>query len=179
MAVISSSTASATILTSPAGNQLGAGTIIKGEQGGKIIFDPPFGAIECSQSTLEGETTNSGGASETVNVALSTLTFTSCNATVTVLKKGNLEIHTEGGSANNNGAVTMSSHEITVQYLGTHCVYNGPPVLIGAIVGRVVATIILKSILKRTGGSSGAFCGSTAEWTGTYHITAPGSLYVD
>lgn len=180
MVAIGSGTASATTLTSPAGTALPTGSVIKGElSSGKTELHPPIGTIQCNKSTLEGKTTNSGGAGISVNIALSTLTFSECNATVTVLKKGNLAIDAKGGG---EGTVTGGGLETTVSYLGFHCIYSADPItlfVVGFIAGQIFATVIILAVLSRTGGSSGAFCGSTAKWTGTYKITSPQPLLVD
>lgn len=185
MAFVGASTASATTLTGTGcvgelEGHCAIGTEIKAENEGKVILDPPFGAIECSVSNVAGKTTTTGGASETVVGEIETLTFSSCNATVTVLKKGTLEIHSLGSS---NGTLTSSGAEVTVQFLGTHCVFSTNNTDLGTVTGSTTtggnATLDIKATIPRTGGTSGAFCGSTAAWTGAYKVTSPATLNVD
>jgi len=182
MAFVGAGTASATQLTGAGGAVLGVGTEIKAENEGKVILDPPFGAIECSVSNVAGSVTNAGSSTTTVSGSIATLTFSSCNATVTVLKKGTLEIHTQSGSANNNGTLTSSGAEVTVQFLGTHCIFSTNNTDLGTVTGSATtggnATLDISATIPRTGGSSGAFCGSTAAWTGAYKVTSPATLNI-
>jgi hypothetical protein len=185
MAFVGASTASAATLTSPANSVVTVGTEIKAENEGKVILDPPFGAIECSVSTVAGKVTNAGGktgeeVTHTVSGSIETLTFSSCNATVTVLKKGTLEIHSLG---NGNGTLTSSGAEVTVQFFGTHCIFATNNTDLGTVTGSSTtgktATLDISATIPRTGGSSGVFCGSTAAWTGAYEVTAPDPLFID
>jgi hypothetical protein len=183
MAFVGASTASATQLTGAGGAVLGVGTEIKAENEGKVVLDPPFGAIECSKSSVAGKVTNAGSSSTTVSGGIETLTFTECNATVTVLKKGTLEIHTQGASNNNNGTLTSNGAEVTVQFVGTHCIFTTSNTDLGTVTGsgntKSNATLDISATIPRTGGSSGIFCGSTAAWTGAYKVTAPNPLFID
>jgi hypothetical protein len=188
MAFVGAGTASAAKLTSPAGTVVPVGTVIKAENEGKVVLDPPFGAIECSKSIVEGKVTNAGGitiiegkeVTDTVKGEITTLDFTECNATVTVLKKGTLEIHSLG---NGNGTLTSNGAEVTVQFVGTHCIFTTSNTDLGTVTGsgntKSNATLDISATIPRTGGSSGIFCGSTAAWTGAYKVTAPNPLFID
>ena len=123
MALIGAGSASATTLTAPDGTTLAAGSLITAEAEGTVTLHPPFGDITCEKSHVEGKTSNTGSTSETVKGNISTLSFTSCNATVTVVKTGSLEIHTQETKANNNGTLTSSGTEVTVEFIGTHCIF--------------------------------------------------------
>lgn len=188
MAFASAGTASATELTCTNAEHIevmcSVGTVIHAVNEGRIIWHPPFGAIECSESTIEGSTTNTGGGTETIKVSISTISWGSCNATITVLRKGSLEIHTKGTSAT-EGTVTSTGTEVTTEFIGTHCIYNTNGTDIGTLTGSTAptingrtATIDLEATIPRTGGRSGAFCGSTAQWTGAYEIDKPDWLGV-
>ncbi|MGN6216356.1 MAG: DUF6531 domain-containing protein, partial [Solirubrobacterales bacterium] len=161
-----------------------AGTTLKAESEGKAVLDAPFGNVECN-STLEGHTENAGSATETVNVSITSLTFSSCNSgnTVNVIKSGRFEIHTEGAENNNNGTLTSSGAEIEVTHLGVQCIYTTSSTTIGTVTGSETtggnATLDIAGTLPRTGGSGGAFCGSSAPWTGSYKVTSPSTLNVD
>lgn len=175
-------TASATELYNSSG-MVTTGSTIAASAEGTTTLHPPIGTISCGASTVEGTTGNTGGASETVSGNLSTLTFTECNATVTVLKKGSLEIHTSGESANGNGTLTSSGTEVTVLFSGFHCIFSTSNTDLGTITGSQVtednATLDIAATIPRTGGSSGVFCGTTAQWTGSYKVTNPSTLIVD
>jgi hypothetical protein len=198
MALVGAGTASATTLTATGctgtssgthGKHCVVGTIITAEAEGKVVLDPPFGAIECSKSHVEAHTTTTGGPSEneTVKASLTTLSFNECNATVTVLKGGTLEIHTQiPGTNNGNGTLTSSGAEVTVNFFGTHCIFSTNNTHLGTVTGYTAAktlehhaTFHISATIPRTGGSSGVFCGSTAAWTGAYTITTPKTLHID
>lgn len=173
--------ASATILTNGAGAQLGVGTVIHGNAEGTVTLHPPIGDIECGTSTVGGTIGNAGSASTTVSGNLSTLTFGNCNATVTVLKKGSLEVHTKTASADGNGTLTSNGAEVTVVFAGFHCIFTTSNTDIGTVTGSKTkaATLDIEATIPRTGGSSGVFCGSTAQWTGSYAVSSPATLYID
>jgi hypothetical protein len=182
MAFMGAGTASAAKLTSPAGTQLLAGTVIKAEAEGHVTLHPPIGSITCAKSSVEGKTTTAGGGNPTTTVKgeITLLTFTECNATVTVLKKGTLEIHSLGGG---NGTLTSSGAEVTVSFSGFHCIFSTSNTDLGTVTGSGVtksnATLDISATIPRTGGSSGVFCGSTAAWTGAYKVTQPNPLVID
>jgi hypothetical protein len=183
MAMVVAGSASATTLTGAGGTLLGSGTAIASEAEGTTVLHPPFGDIECNKSTVNGKTTTAGGSTTTVSGNIEALTFTECNATVTVLTKGTLEIHTQNSTANNNGTLTSSGTEVTVEFFGTHCIFKTSGTDIGTLTGSGTtggnATFDIAATIPRTGGRSGAFCGSTAQWTGNYKITNPSVLNVD
>ena len=189
MAFVGAGTASATTLTAPHGTLVPVGTVITAEAESKVVLDPPFGTIECSKSHVEGKVTDAGSATTTVKGSISTLSFSECNATVHVLKTGTLEIHTdpENQPANGNGTLTSSGTEVTVEFFGTHCIFATSNTDIGTVTGytnavtvsKEHATFDISAIIPRTAGRSGAFCGSTAAWTGAYTITTPKKLTVD
>lgn len=188
--VFAVTSASATELyTEPAGGSeesngmVTTGSTIASEAEETVTLHPPIGSIECEESKVEGTTSNTGGASETVKGNISTLTFGKCNATVTVLKKGSLEIHTRTEKADGNGTLTSSGAEVTVVFAGFHCVFSTNNTDLGTLTGSTAtegnATLDIEATIPRTGGSSGIFCGSTAQWTGAYKVTQPVVLGVD
>lgn len=182
--------ASATILTGTgcsAETGCAAGTVIKAElkAGTKATLTSSFiGEVICEKSTVEGKTSNAGGASETVNGGIEALSFTSCNGTVTVLKNGTLEIHTENTTSNGNGTLTSNGAEVTVEIVGLHCIYSTSNTDVGKVTGSVntggTATMTAASAaIKRTAGRSGAFCGESATWNASYVVNTPDSLSID
>jgi hypothetical protein len=179
---LTATTASATELYNESG-MVTAGSNIAAEAEGTTTLDPPFGTIECKKSSVSGKTTNTGGSSETVSTSIESLSFTECNATVTVLAKGTLEIHTAETTANGNGTLTSNGTEVTVEFIGTHCIFKTSNTDIGTLTGsgttEANATLDIAATIPRTGGRSGAFCGSTAAWTGSYKVTNPSNLGVD
>lgn len=157
------------------GGTYGSGTVVAAglKSGSKSILHPPFGDIECSTSSIEGEIANAGGTGVTVSGALSAFTFASCNATVTTLKKGTFSITSPNEGS---GTLTLEGFEITVEFIGTHCIFGGGASL--SLKGGEMSSFGTAT-LSRTKGRSGVFCGSTAEWTVEYTITKPEPLYVE
>ena len=181
-ASFAAATASATELNSISGTY-GTGTTIAASAEGTTVLHPPIGDIECEESKVEGKTTNAGGSSETVKGNIETLTFSKCNATVTVLKKGTLEVHTRTSEEDLNGTLTSSGAEVTVVFVGFHCIFSTNSTDLGTVTGSGNtggnATLDIEATIPRTGGSSGIFCGSEAEWTGSYKVSSPSHLDVD
>ena len=133
-----------------------------------------IGEVKCAASTIAGRVTRAGSATETVAVEVTELTFTSCNGTVTVLKKGTLEIHTEKEVSNGNGTLTSNGAEVTVELAGLHCIFTTSNTDVGQVKGTHSGSVEAKAEsapIPRTGGRSGAFCGSSATWNAAYTIT--------
>lgn len=170
--------ASATILTGPSSPYT---STIKAESDGWA--DLLGVALISCKSTVEGKV-EQHGSSTTAGGKISSLSFTECGPSndVTVKNAGSLEVHTKEPSG--NGTVTSSGAEVSVQItsLGITCVYTTNETDIGSVIGSShtggTATLDLESSrIPRTGGS--IFCGSSAEWTGSYRIVTPESLDVD
>ena len=177
MAFVGAGTASATELTSPEGTMVTAGTTITAKSEGHAVLDSIIGKIECN-SEVSGPTGNTGGANETISGTISTLSFTGCTtATVHVLKAGSLEIHSISGT--HNGTLTSTGAEVTVETSGFHCIFTTKETDIGTLTGGSPATLDISATIPRTGGRSGAFCGGSAPWTGSYEVTSPKPLFVD
>jgi hypothetical protein len=178
MAFVVAGTASATELDNASG-MVTTGSTFALNLEGNLIMHPPIGDFECSKSLLSGKTTNTGSASETVKANVESWTFQECNTAITVLKRGTLEIHSSGS---NNGTLTSSGMELTVNYLGFHCIFGTSNTDLGTITGSKntgsTATFDISATIPRTGGMSGFFCGSTAQWTGAYGFTSPDTLNV-
>ena len=177
-------TASATTLTNSTGGTYGVGQKIHADSEGTTTLDGPA-TISCGASTVEGEIGNAGGSKEkeTVSGSITTLTFSNCNQHVTVLAKGSLEAHTKtAGTTDGNGTLTSSGAEVqaVITSLGLTCVYTTENTDIGTLTGSKntggTATLdIDSSPIPRTKGSF--FCGTSAEWTGSYSVDNP--MYVD
>ncbi len=184
MALALTGTASATVITGEGGKTLPAGSFSESTNSGAIILESSFiGKLECNKSVFAGTSTNEGGATETVKGNVETFTFSECNTKITVLTKGTTEAHTAEEKGNNNGNVTSSGAEITVEFSGFHCIFRTSNTSFGTETGSAntggASVIDLASTVPRTGGRSGAFCGSTATLTGAYKNTTPGVVNVD
>lgn len=174
-------TASATELTAPAGTKLGKMAVIKMElKEGKAIFEdgtPPD--VECGGSKIEGEVTNAGSATETVTLSVTALTFENCNCEVAVLAKGTLIIHTREANSNGDGTVTGNGQQITYNCGGFHCIATTNATDLGTLAGGAPAVFSVEAKVPRTGGRSGAFCGTVVNWRGVYKVTNWNELLVD
>jgi opacity protein-like surface antigen len=175
-------TASATTLTSPSGTTYTSS--IHGSSEGATTLHGPVD-ITCEESTVEGKVEQHGADPITAGGKISKLTFSKCGSNdVTVLKPGSLEIHTDkSGTADGNGTLTSSGASILIHTsLGFDCEYTTSSTDIGTVKGSKntggKATLSIDSVsIPRTGGSF--FCGSSAEWTGSYVVDSPTYLDVD
>lgn len=185
--------ASATTLTSPAGTTLGAGTKIKASAESMLQTDGNV-EISCEGFSFEGETENAGGASETVRIPITTLFFGVCGGghTLSVFKRGSLEIHTDAESADGNGVVTWSGGEI---FAGLHrtilgfpitlqCTFYSENTTLGTITGsknsagKTATLDFTGAVLPMKEGSSPA-CGESFTWTGSSAFGTPDYLDID
>jgi hypothetical protein len=167
-------TASATIITSPAGTAY-TSTIKAGNAGGHVVLDNPIAKIECS-SSVEGKV-ESHGAAVTAAGKISSLTFTNCTNSwhVTVSSGGSLEIHSLGGG---KGTLTSSGATVISTRFGVECRYATSNTHIGTVTGGTPATLAISASIPFHGGSS--FCGEGAtSWTGSYTVSTPGTLLID
>ena len=160
---------------------VGTATQLKSE--GYTIFDSLAGKLEC-EFEVEGATANTGGSGETVNVNISAFSVIRCTdgAKFTVLQNGSFEVHGIAGTS--NGTLTSSGAEWTTETGGTHCIYRTSATDIGTLTGSNTtssekATLDISATIPRIGGRSGAFCGSSTPWTGSFEVTAPKPLNVD
>jgi len=187
MAFVGASSASATTLTctNPPGTKVTcpAGTTIHATAESSLTLKAGFANITCTESTVHGLTSNTGSATETVKGNIEALTFGACNATVNVIKKGSLEIHTQNATANNNGTLTGTGSEVTVSTLGVSCVYGTPTATdLGTLTGSTsrggsTATMDISAELTKISG--GFACANPAHWEGSYTVTSPDWLDVD
>lgn len=174
--------AGASVLTSPAGSFVEAGTKIKAE--GAVGLDGTVD-VNCSSSTLEAEAGTSG---TTVSAPVKSLAFTGCgNDTVSVIKPGSLELHATGEG---NGTLTSSGAEITVQVhrsvfgfaVTTHCIYKTSNTDLGTFTGSATTKATAKLDLIGTNlpqEATDGSCGNSAPLTGSYTFTSPDYLDVD
>lgn len=189
--IFGASSASATELTctNPPGVKAmcPSGTVIQATST-HIVFHTTVGEITCTHSLLEAQTSNTGSPTETIKAPIKSLDFTNCGEwTLTVISKGTLEIHTHESDpqgVSGWGTLTSSGLEITAKSSTFHCIFSTNSTDLGTITGststggKAVLNTTGKKI-PRTGGTSGFFCGSSAEMTGSYTINAPSWLDVD
>jgi hypothetical protein len=108
------------------------------------------------------------------------MSFRGCNGEGAIPKTGSLEFHTEGASANGNGTLTSSGTEITIELSGLHCIFATSNTDIGKVTGGSPAKLVaVSAAIPRTGGRSGAFCGSSVSWSAEYNVVTPSTLLID
>jgi hypothetical protein len=178
-----------TTLTDKVGNVVPLKTVLHSENEGVVKLDGPL-VIECSKSTVQGETDDysSAATGETLTGEIDELTFEECGSrTITVLKRGTLEIHTEKEIANGNGTLTSSGAEITVLAhlpfnVTVHCRFGTEGTDIGQLTGskNTGKTATLDITGKIPVLTPSFACGENpAQWTGSYSVTSPDYLDVD
>jgi hypothetical protein len=188
-------TASATTLTSPTGTSYTG--IVTAESHGTTSLHGAFVTVSCAKSHVEGKI-EKHGVGVTVSGKISTLSFTECNFPVTVVKPGSLEVHaintTPSGSnptihtcttAYCTGTLTSTGAEIKIHTSIGECIFTTSNTDIGEITptndtgGHATFDIGTHGtgVIPRTGGSF--FCGSTGQWTGSYTVTTPSTLWID
>jgi len=178
-------TASATELTSPAGTKLALGTEVTAELvGGPVVIDGASSNYECTEAPALGKLEQQG-SSVTVKGSLVEWWLGGCGSSkVSVLKKGTVELHTQEGSSNGNGTITVSGTEVTMEAsTGLHCIFTTNNTDLGVFTGSKNtgghAKVDLAGIVPRTAGRSGIFCGTSTGITGSYTITSPSYLDLD
>jgi len=143
--------------------------------------------VTCKKSTIGGVVTNSGSGITITTVAVETLTLEECGSnTVAVVRKGTLDVETDGAQSDGNGEFRSYNAEITVlthNILGTvHCIYVTNGTDIGKLDGSNntggTATLTVDSVpIPRTSTDFG--CGSTSELTAEYTVSTPDYLAID
>jgi hypothetical protein len=173
--------ASATVIKSGT-TTLGTGTEIKASvaAGGTARLTTTEGTVlnECTESTLVGKTSNTGGAAETVKgtVAAGALNWSGCNSTVDTLEGGELEIHHVAGTT--NGTLTAKGFTITVTGPFGSCVFTaGAGTDMGTLTGSTTgnATMDVNAVVTKTSG----LCPNSARWVARYTVTSPTKLNVE
>jgi hypothetical protein len=184
MALAGAGTAAATTLcsTTSCASTYPVGTVLHLETETPVAAHTPIGSFECKKWTYQGKTTTAGSSTETVKGAVESTTFSECSGCAwSVLKNGSWEIHTDKEDARTtgeSGTLTSSGTELTGECLGFHCIWTTANTSFGTITGGAPATLDTAAVIPRSGGRSGAFCGSTATWTGSYKVTKPIALWI-
>lgn len=185
LVLIGAGSAAATELTctSPPGTVVmcPSGTTVHEAPIGHTTFDTPSGSVQCNL-TFVGSTTSTGGASQTVFGDFTSVVFSNCTGPiVNLIKSGTFEYH--GISGTHNALVTSKGQEITTEFIGTHCIYATNNTSLGTLTGSSstggTAILDISATIPRTGGRSGAFCGSSSPLTGSMEVTTPDWFDVD
>ncbi len=183
LGLIGTASVSATVLCKTATNPCSGGTYAKGatieaslKSGTKFSLTTGFGEVRCSESTIKGEVSNAGGEAVNATIAITSFSLGECNCGAKVLKSGSWSVEApEGG----NGKLVSNGTETTFECLEIHCIFSTSSTSIGTLKGGEAAAIAMESTLPRTGGRSGASCGSFGTLKAEYTITTPTNLYVE
>ena len=191
MALFGAGPASATVLCKenqipcPEEMEFKVGQTVDASQqtGTSSIFRTTGGSLlnTCTASTIESEIANAGGATETVILKLTNLTFGSCSNTTFVQEVGELEIHYVTEKGETRGKPTARKVALTIDTILGHCIYGtGAGIDLGTVTGSPTeaegATIDIATSLPKKEGA--AFCPADLLWESTYRITSPIPLYV-
>jgi hypothetical protein len=172
---IGASTASATKLCeekaeSGCKTHVASGSLLKFTSEGTTSLTGPFGELvaSCKDSTVEGKTSTTGSATETVKGTITTLDWSECNHPVSTIALGSLEVHKIASSF--NGTVTSSGSTVQIKetLFGTcNFLTNGTD--IGTLTGKDaptntsgVATFDIKASIPSEN------CGFNGTWEGSY-----------
>ncbi len=194
MAFVGSGTASATILCkvnpAPTGESESTGeecpsestypakTTIEGKlvSGTKAKLVTTFKTIECSKSSVKGETSEE--EAEPLTGPEGTVTFEECNCEVKVLKSGTLS--TEWIEGSHNGTLKSNKNESTVTcstiFGNVHCIYVTENTDVGTLTGGNPATLKAEAVIPRL--PTNGLCSEQSEWSASYEVTAPKPLFV-
>jgi hypothetical protein len=159
----------------PAGTKFDASL----DPGSSLTTEATGGSLEgtCSESTIKGETENTGSSSETVKIKVTELSFARCTKPTKVLNAlGTLEFHWISGT--DNATLTAAGFEITQEAIsGVSCVYSaGTGTDLGTVTGGSMGTIDINAIVNKKSGSF--LCPADSVWKASYTVTEPEPLYV-
>ncbi len=186
MVLLGAGSASAAVLcstnTSPCtGTTYPAGTKVKLEATGTMKFETLGGIVtgECSESSVSGTTSNAGGATESVKVAIPATgwTWQNCTRTITTTAGGTLEFGTNPGGPAGNGKLLVNGFDFVMNSIFGTCVYGwgATTANLGPVVGGSPATIEINTILPRMSGP----CPAESRWRAAYKVVEPSPLYVE
>jgi len=185
MAIVGAGTASATKLCEQNTEAGCTSHVLKGwtlafEHEGTTTLTGPFGEVidKCTLSLIEGSTTTTGSATETVKVNITTLAFGNCDHPITsqntsgISALGTLEVHKIASSK--NGTVTSNGTTVTIPetIFGT-CHFLTSNTDIGTLRGKDDAsnttpgtpTLLISAKIPSEN------CGFSGTWEGSYSYT--------
>lgn len=180
MAIVGAGTASATELCSGATaceTMYPVGTAIVAKSTKTLVLESTTGTVldECKKGEVKGNTTTTGGASETVKGAITALTWIECSKPTETTTNGELEIHAI--TPTGNGTLTGSGSVVKVSTILGVCSYGtGAGTDLGTLEGGKPAKISISAIVKKISGNFA--CPEEARWTAGYEITSPNPLFV-
>jgi len=139
-------------------------THIEASQIGSGVLEDTSGntLITCTTSSMTaGPMSTGGGAGTPSTGSVTALSFSNCNSTPVVLKKGTLSVNSSRQFISNGG-------EITASLFGVSCNYATSNTVLGTGV-QGSDTLTINAVIKRSAG--GFLCPETTKWTATFTIT--------
>lgn len=138
-----------------------------------------FTSVECGHSKIEGNITKHGGAYQDTGGEIKSLSFASCNYTVTAANNGTYDVDRDSGI---NGNFELFNTQISAETSVGTCIWTASSggTNLGAFTGNNNSNAEVEfgpGEIPRTGGSF--LCGSKGYWLGTYTVTTPKTLAVD
>jgi hypothetical protein len=184
--------ASATTITSPTGTAY-TNTITAVSEGATSL-DGAFSTVTCKASHVAGKV-ESHGSGVTAKGNLTALSFSECNFPVTVEAFGSLEVHPVTTNAENKvvacasgectGTLTSTGAKVKIHTSVGECVFTTENTDVGLITptndtgGTATFDIGAHGTGKIPRTAGNFLCGSSGQWTGSYSVTVPDSLYID
>lgn len=181
MAILGASSASAVVLCKenkspcPEAQQYPSGTKISAKlvAGTKAVLTGSL-TVECSASTVSGETTAKSGSP--LPGKITGLTFSTCTTCPTVTAESLPYSATANATGGGNGTMTVSNPKVKLSgcFGFATCTATAASVtldLVGGSPGRVKA-------VKEPLTISGFGCGSSGTWSAEYEITAPNPVFI-
>jgi len=149
------------------------------KSGSSLLLQDTLGGVNdtCTGSEVKGSIESPGGTTTHPSGKVSSLTFSGCSHTTTVLANGSLEVKNIAGTT--NGTVISKETRITVKstVFGVSCVVNtGSGTTLGTLTGAKTgesATFDVNGVVTIENG-----CGDST-LTGTYLVTNPTGLVME
>jgi hypothetical protein len=183
MALIGAASASATVIcknnlnTEKCSEPYPVGTKGTASLQGSAVMETLGGEtlVTCTGSTVSSTLENAGSATTTVKSSLSSISFTGCSTTVSVISPGSAELHHIPGT--DNGTLTTQNTKVTTLIFGVSCTYGtGASRDVGTTVGGNPGSMTLNTTFPKVEG--GFVCPSEVRFTGKYVATSPTNAWV-
>jgi len=168
---------------------------LSGKNAGNIVFTmfssekKVIDTVTCTTSEAGGTITNG----ETGVGSINKVTFTGCSSSIcsSVLASTNasttspweFEVGTDSATENTNGAMTVRNvtRTFTCTFLGLPviCKYFAASVLTQVDGSDIEPKITGNAMSLATEEGNVSVCGASSQWTATYRITSPASLFIE
>jgi hypothetical protein len=182
MALLGGSTASATVLCKTETNPCSAvypavttefkADLASAQSIFELADEEHLEFSRCSKETFTASISNAGSWFSTVVAPVTALEFSECVGFTKSVTIGSLEVHSIAET--NDGTVTVSELEITVNLAGVDCKWRATNADLGILEGGSDPTLKINLVLAR---NSACYPESLGRWTATFTFTSP--IYVE